>query len=267
MTVAAAAASAPVEWEAWACLAMGSAVAVGAVNFLSEYNKQAGWQGLRTVVATHRWNVLCLVVLEAVTGIAATFIVVGLGVTKPAWLDEPLGWFLLGTVGPAIAAASIASIKVGGQNHELGLALLYSPVRDMLLKPVDDAFFVAKGNYERTEEAVYRQRALGRYDRGEVTLEGASEALRTFGERKLRTPEEKQAIADQLTFIARSAPPDGPDKRARQREQLASLVAFMVEKRFTPVLNDLCGKPVDAEREAISIPTPPPGAAPPPSAG
>jgi hypothetical protein len=173
-----AAAPAPADWEAWACLAMGSAVGVGAVNFLSEYNKQAGWRGLRVIIATHRWNLIGLAVLEAVTGITATLIVVGLGVTKPTWLDEPLGWFLLGTVGPAIAAASIASIRVGGQSHELGLSLLYSPVRDMLLKPDDD-----------------------------------------------------------------------------------------VEKRFTAVLNDLCGKPTDDDREAISVPARPADAAGPPSAG
>ena len=262
-----AAASPPAEWEAWAFLAMGSAVGVGVVNFLSEYNKQAGWRGLRGVIATHRWNLVALAVLEAVTGIAATLIVVGLGVTKPSWLDEPMGWFLLGTVGPAIAAASIASIRVGGQSRDLGLALLYSPIRDMLLKPVDDAFFVAKGDYERTEEAIYRQRALSRYDAGDLTLAAATEALRSFGDRRLRTPEEKQAITDQLTFISRSVPPNGPGKAGREREQLASLVAFMVEKRFTAVLNDLCGKPTDVDREAISVPVPPPDAAAPPSAG
>jgi hypothetical protein len=262
-----AAAPPPAEWEAWACLAMGSAVGVGAVNFLSEYNKQAGWGGLRGIIATHRWNLLGLAILEAVTGIAATLIVVGLGVTKPTWLDEPMGWFLLGTVGPAIAAASIASVRVGGQSHDLGLALLYSPVRDMLLKPVDDAFFVAKGDYERTEEAIYRKRALARYDAGELTLAAATDALRSFGERRLRTGEEKQAITDQLTFIARSAPPDGPDKASREREQLASLVAFMVEKRFTAVLNGLCGKPTDDDRDAISVPAPPPNAATPSSSG
>jgi len=262
MTVLAAA-PAPAEWEAWACLAMGSAVAVGAVNFLAEYNKQAGWVGVRTIIKSHRWNLLGLALLEALAGIAATLIVVALGVTKPAWLDEPLGWFLLGTVGPAIAAASIASVKVGGQSLDLGLSLLYSPVRDMLLKPVDDAFFVAERDYEQTEETVYRRRALAAYDAGGLTLGAAIEALRSFRDRRLRTPEEKQAITDQLVFIERSTPAGGPDKGAREREQLASLVAFMVEKRFTAVLNGLCGKPTDADRQAISAPTPPPDAAPP----
>jgi hypothetical protein len=72
-------------------------------------------------------------------------------------------------------------MRVGGQSHELGLSLLYSPVRDMLLKPVDDAFFVAKGDYERTEEAVYRKRALTAYDNGVLTLGAATDALRSFG--------------------------------------------------------------------------------------
>src|SRR5215212_9707729 len=98
-----AAVPAPAEWEAWACLAMGSAVAVGAVNFLAEYNKQAGWAGLRAIIRSHPWNLLGLALLEAFAGIAAALIVVGLGVTNPDWLDEPLGWVLLGTVGPAIA--------------------------------------------------------------------------------------------------------------------------------------------------------------------
>jgi hypothetical protein len=74
-----------------------SAAGLGAVNFVVGYRTAAGWKSFRQTAWQVRTNLVGLLALEALTGFAATWIVVGLGLTKPEWLDDPLGWLLLGT--------------------------------------------------------------------------------------------------------------------------------------------------------------------------
>lgn len=257
MSALAAASAAPAEWDLWACLAMASAVVLGAVNFVVGYHAQAGWKSFRQNAWTFRTNLLGLVLLEAAAGLAATWIVVALGLTSPGWLDDPFGWLLLGFVGPALAGASIASFKVGGKNLDLGLSSLYIPLRRMLLQGVDDAFFGAEWHYHQTTEAAYRQRAQERYEAGDLKPQDLAEALRLYRARGFRTPEEALAIDQFLKFIDQTT--------MSPRDQLAGTVAFLLEGGFVKVLKEVVGEPTEENLKGLSAATRPARAATPPA--
>jgi hypothetical protein len=259
VTLIAAAKAAAVDWDAAAFLAMPSAMAVGMVNLSSAYSKEVGWSSLRHIAGSHKRQVIGLALLDGLAGVAITLIVVLLGVTKPGWLDEPGGWFLLGTVGPAVAAISISKLTFGTTELNLGLSLIYSPIRQMLLEPLDDEVYETGTPVQQEREVQYRRLALEAFDGGELSLSDAMAALEKYGQRSARSAEDRAAITTQLTYMRASGATTGGDA-ARDREQLQTLVAFMVDKRYFAVLRSLLGKPSEEDRDAISAPEPPPDA-------
>jgi hypothetical protein len=261
MSLATLATATPVHWDLSALLAVPSALAVQTLKLSTGYAKEVGGKTLGGMVRRFPFRLSLLAALEGATGLAATALVVLLGVTQPGWLDTPLGWLLLGTVGPAMAAASIGTVKLGGQTLNLGLSLIYLPLRQLLLEPVDDAIFTAARPYQQTKEVLYRRLAQAAFDGGQLQLSDLTNELRRWSRRGLRSSEDRRDVEEQLSFIERSHAPVGVDPHAWERDQLGTLVAFLVEKRFFAPLDSVVGEPSAEERQAVEPPPLPPGAA------
>jgi hypothetical protein len=242
-----------VEWDLWALLAVVSAAGLGAVNFVVAYQAAADWKTFRNKLRVVRGNLLLLLGLEACAGFAATWIVVGLGLTQPDWLDDPLGWVVLGLVGPALAGASIATIKVSGTDVNLGLSLVYTPLRDHLLKRIGMQSKGVDISARQRYEVAFRQRAHDRYDGGETDLhQRLLDALREYAEGKDVSDEERQ----QLEFLeTQVGQPGTPPK-----EQLSLMVPVAVRLWWIPILEGVLGVPSDEELARLD-PAAPPGTA------
>jgi hypothetical protein len=250
------AATEPLHWNSSALLAAFSAIAVEGVNLWTSWGREVEGGEFRQVAREHWRRLLGLAVLTGAAGVAVTGLVVLLGVTTPAWLDQPLGWLLLGTAGPAVGAATITKIPVGKAELNVGLSLIYVPARQFLVIPVDDTVFVLSRPKQRAKEGVYRLRVLEAFSAGSLSLGGLVDELRQYASRPNRAPADKAAIDQQLLSVTLNAPP-GADPTEWEGEQLLTLTAFIVERRAYAVLDSVVGKPSDSERSAIEAPEPP----------
>lgn len=150
----------------------------------AKWSSEPGPGAARGVLARNFWWLLGLLTLEAAAGIATAGLVVLFGVSQPGWIDEPLGWLLVGLVGPAVAAATILKVSIGGTDFSIGLSLLYVPLREWLAEPLDNGFHTAGLNFGRRAEAIYRQRADEAFDARRLTLEMLIRTLKAMpGER------------------------------------------------------------------------------------
>ena len=158
----------PLHWDSTALLAAASAIAVESINLSMAWRRDVGLGEFGQVVRKHWGQLLGLALLAGAAGIAVTGLVVALGVTEPGWLDTPLGWLMLGTAGPAIGAATITQVPVGETKLNVGLSLIYVPLRQLLLTPVDNAVFAVSRPKQRAKEGVYRQLVTRAFDQGEA---------------------------------------------------------------------------------------------------
>lgn len=252
--------SAGATWSWAALLAGASALALALIKFGVEYSKDASWQMARPILSKHRGRVFWVLLLEAATGVATAGLVVLLGITQPAWIDEPLGWVLVGLAASGVATASLGTLPIGRDGIKVGLAAAYSPLRQMLLVPIDNAFHQIAIAYRNVVEPIFRRRVLAALDQGDLDVPAMIAALDSYASRSVRSDGEKQAIQSQITELTSRSIPSGVNANAWERDKAGQLTAFMVENRYLSVLESLVGKLDEQELTGLEPPAPPPGA-------